>query len=204
MEKIHELRSAVRQLPEKKRYAEFITAVLSVPVLITVLIMNVNNLKKSEAPSGQVMSALTTPTQTPHPSPSAKTTPTQKNSGKLTSPTTPTPLDEISRTGCMKLIGPLEISSPKEDEILTKNSLSIDITRTGTNYCEIVWSYRLNSDGWSEYMDKSLVLYNLTPGKNILELKVKSIASSDQQTFTRSFTVPGNTTPVASSSAQLQ
>ena len=39
-----------RALPDKKRYLEFITAFLSIPVLITVLISNVSNLQNTKKP----------------------------------------------------------------------------------------------------------------------------------------------------------
>ena len=38
----------VRNMPEKKRYFEFITAALSVPVLLTVLVTNLSNMNKNK------------------------------------------------------------------------------------------------------------------------------------------------------------
>jgi len=37
-----------RAIPEKKRYLEFVTALLSIPVLITVIISNVSNLNRNK------------------------------------------------------------------------------------------------------------------------------------------------------------
>ena len=45
---IDRIKSWYRALPDKKRYIEFVTALLTVPVLITVLISNFNSLKNNE------------------------------------------------------------------------------------------------------------------------------------------------------------
>lgn len=193
MEKIHKLKSAVHALPDKKRYAEFITAVLSVPVLITVLIMNMNNLKKTNSVVPE-----TTPTPTV-----AVTTPKAKEPTEFPTPSI------APVTSCTKEVGPIEIASPKENEIIETNPISIDIERQGNSFCEVVWSYRINNDPWSEYIDKSIFLYNLSPGEKTIEVKVRSIASTDQKILKRIFIVPGKDDPIptpttASSSASIQ
>jgi len=203
MEKIHEIKSVVHQLPDKKRYAELITAVLSVPVLITVLLLNLNNLRKpnQSVPSTAGIVQSTSPTSTPSISPKT----TIKVTAKTTIPD-PTPTSFITQGPCIKEVGPVTIISPEENEIVTTNPVAIDIERKEKNYCEIVWSYRINGDTWSDYVDKSIFLYNLSPGQKKIEIKVKSIASSNQIVLTRTFNVVDKITPtpVATSSAAIQ
>lgn len=45
---LEKLRNWYRGLPDKKKYIEFLTASLSVPVLITVIILNVSNLRSKD------------------------------------------------------------------------------------------------------------------------------------------------------------
>ena len=60
-----------RALPDKKRYLEFITALLTIPVLLTVAISNVMNLRQNKAtptPAITTTAAVAvTPTPTPTP-----------------------------------------------------------------------------------------------------------------------------------------
>lgn len=189
---IQSIRDWYRGLPDKKRYLEFMTALLTIPVLLTVLLSNVSNLqnKKNE------------PTPTPQPTAdqplTGTATTTPKTTVTPTSTPTPTPGPE-----CIKEIGPIELSDPEEGSTVTGDPVYLDITRTGKNYCSVVWSYRINGSAWSEYTDKSISLYGLTPGVKNLELRVKSIVSTDTQLIKRTFTVAGTSTPTptATSSA---
>lgn len=203
MQKIHEIKSAVHQLPDKKRYAEFITAVLSVPVLITVLIMNVNNLRKTNPPSPASQAVVMGTTPSPEPTVTRTHSPTEKPAKTTVSPTLAPSPTNAPVAGCKKEVGPVEITSPDEGETVTRNPVGIDIGKRNDEYCEVVWSYRINDDSWSEYIDKSIFLYNLPPGEKTIEVKVKSIASSDQKVLRRTFIIPGTptTTPTATTSA---
>lgn len=192
------IKDIVSTLPDKKRYAELITAVLSVPVLITVLLLNLHNLKPSTTtttPTPTINSPTTSPTKTP----AISETITPLVSSPPQSPSPPAP-------ACTKAVGPVDITFPDEGEVISSNPVCVDITRSGTNYCEVAWSYRINNDAWSDYLDKSICLYNMSPGSKMIEVKVKSIASQDQVILKRTFTVPVSptTVPTASSSATTQ
>lgn len=195
MKKIQDIKQAMSNLPDKKRYAELLTAVLSIPVLITVLLLNISNLrpKTQESPSIATQSSIPTA-----PSP----LPTQQNQSP-----SPQQTPTLSpQQACIKEVGPIEITSPEEGEIISQNPVCIDIQRNNPNYCEVAWSYRINNDPWSEFIDKAICLYNLTPGEKTVEVKVKSIASSNQTILKRTFTIPSLPTPTqtATSSSSIQ
>lgn len=94
---VQRLKNWYRALPEKKAYLEFLAAFLTIPVLITVILLNINNLNSQKAaknaiptpattiiniiqptatPSSVAVTAAPTPTATPTPTPTATPTPT--------------------------------------------------------------------------------------------------------------------------------
>ena len=182
-----------RDLPDKKKYIEFVTAVLSVPVLITVIISNVSNLRGNETEE----TAEPTPTtiikyvtgEVQDPERNEKPTPTQ------TPTASPTPGE------CKKEVGPVDISYPEEGGVVTENPVTITISYHPGEFCAVVWSYRINGSSWSPFDDKSIALYGMTAGEKKLELKVKSIASGSEKTLNRTFQYEPPT--VATDSAEL-
>jgi hypothetical protein len=182
------LKRSISQLPNKKQYLELFTAALSIPLMITVLMLNVGNLRQNK----------TTPLQTPI----ISTSPVALNSTPTVSPVPSVPITaNPSNPVCTKEVGPVKISLPEEGSIVIENPVCIEIQRPTGNYCEVAWSYRINTDPWSSYTDSTVCLYSLTPGKKRLEVRVKSIASSDQTLLQRTFTVQEQPTPEATSSA---
>lgn len=163
-----------RGLPDKKRYLEFLTALLTIPVLLTVIISNILNLQnRSQTPAP-------TPLPTIHPTTIVSTAPT---------PTlTPTP-----GLQCKKEIGPIEIAYPNENMTVISDPVCLDIVREGTDFCAVVWSYRINASVWSDYTDKSICMYGLTPGEKKLELRVKSIVTGAETILRRTFIIPSLT-----------
>ena len=193
MEKyLNRLRTSITKLPDKKQYIELITATLTVPVLATAIILNYNNLKpRTPTPS----------TPTPVQEKIIYVSPSDTSSAKTTLPTS---------SECVKSIAPLDIASPSENEVVTDNPVSIDINYTQGNYCSAVWSYRINNGKWSDYDDKSIALYNLPQGTVRFDLRVKSLAVSQEKTYSRTFMYEGTSdqitpivtqSPVGSSSA---
>lgn len=178
-----------RDLPNKKTYLEFISALLTIPVLLTVIITNVNNLNKNNKPE-------TSPKQ------ESQATQPQVKEVIITSPQNPTTTQAPLNNQCIKKVGPVSIVYPEENQTVTKDPVCIDISYKDDNYCSVVWSYRINGGSWSDFDDNSICLYNLSSGQKKLELKVKSIASSDSTILTRNFTV--NNSNTASSSASTQ
>lgn len=192
---VDRIKSSYRALPDKKRYIEFFTALLTVPVLLTVIIANIRNLQSKPATQ-----SAGTGNQTPQ----VTFIPYEVKSGQQPSVAGtpyPTPTNSLVKE-CTREVGPVEIISPAEGERVIANPVCIDISYHQGDYCSVVWSYRLNSAPWSQYTDKSICLYNIPPGDQKLDLRVKSIASDDEVLLTRRFTVPAPTpTPEASGSA---
>jgi hypothetical protein len=180
-----------RKLPEKKPYIEAVTAVLSVPVLITVIMLNLNNLNAAKTEI---------PTPTPQPKkevvyvPVESKTPakTQVQEATTTPPAKSTPTITTSTDPCKPEIGPVSISSPAEGETVTDNPASVIINYKTGDFCAAVWSYRVNNGNWSNYDDKSLALYNLPDGNIKIDLRVKSIVSGEEKTLTRNFIYNGD------------
>ncbi len=167
-----------RGLPEQKRYFEFIGAVLAIPVLLTVLLLNLGSLKKEE------------PKPTPAPKEEIKVIiPTQEKE------TSPPPAGGPTSASCKKEVGPVEISSPTENQTLTEEPVCFNIEYKDESYCSVVWSYRVDNSSWSEFTDKSICLYNLSSGDHKFELRVKSTASSDEVQLVRNFTFKGKVSP---------
>ena len=186
---IEKIQRWYRKLPDKKQYLEFFTALLTIPVLLTVIVSNVQNLQRQNA------------TNTPTPQVSVTPIPTiqePKNSPTPTATSTPTTTPSAQ---CVKEVGPVSITYPLEGSTISTSPVSIDISRTGKDYCAVVWSYRINEGSWSEYTDKSINIYGLTAGTKNLELKVKSIVTGSETLLTRSFIVAGGATPTPTSTS---
>ncbi len=175
-------KKAENRFIKNKPYIEFVTAFLSIPVLITVMLLNFNSLKNLNAKP------------TPTPMPGATT-----NQGFFAQPVgedsvaTPTPLG-ATEAPCLKGLGPISISTPDEGDAVNDNPVMVDIDYDDSRYCEAAWSYRINGGSWSGYDDRSVALYNLPQGPIKFELRVKSIAGDDTQTVTRNFTYNGRGT----------
>lgn len=194
---IDKIKAWYRKLPEKKHYVEFITAILSVPVMITVIILNLNNLTQQK----NINQKLTT---------DEKITPIQviingsdsqneKNEPKVTL-SQPSGIPSVTPTKCIGELGPVSILSPRENEVVTKDPVCITIS-TGSGYCSVIWSYSLNGGDWSVFSDKNICLHNLDNGNITLQLKIKSTSSEDEITLQRSFIYQGNIEPTSSPSA---
>lgn len=187
-------------LPEKKKHIEFISALLTVPMLVTVILLNLNNLNGSK-------NTATTPTPITTTNPvieivvPSNATPTSE---KINSPT---PLK------CKNKIGVVEISSPEDDELISKDPVNIEISYDDKGiYCPILWSYRIDEGKWSDFTDKSISLYNLISGRKKLEVKIKSVGSNEEIILKKSFYYEVNLTtptptvvvsPVSTGSATL-
>lgn len=196
-------------LPEKKRHVEFITAILSVPVMLTVIILNLNNLNQQKNTTQKQTSEKILPIQvivTGEKQSEKNQVPTTYISPSISSPTiiqNPTP----TTTQCIKEVGPVSILFPQENEVVTTDPVCITLT-TQSGYCSIILSYRLNNNAWSDFTNKNICLHNLTNGNKTIQIKMRSTASNDEITLQRSFIYQGNNEPTtdptkATSSASL-
>lgn len=165
---LQRIRNHFNSLPEGKKYLELITALLSIPVLLTVVYTNYLNLqerdKQAEAAPQEKIVVVT--------------------GNQTESKEEPTPTNET----CKKEIGPISISYPGDGETITNNPVNIIITYDKEKYCSVVWSYRINGGVWSPYSSNSISLYNMENGEKRLELRVQSTVSDDQEMLTREFT----------------
>jgi hypothetical protein len=165
------IRTYFGKLLDKKRYLEFLTALLSVPVLITVLFLNYSNIqdRKKTTLDTQIQPIITI---------------VQQGTSEKKEPS-PTETAE-----CLPEIGGITIDTPQEGASISSNPLAINIERVqdGEKYCSIVWSYRINSGNWSDFSDKDISIFNMESGEKTLELKIKSIVSGEEKNITRKFT----------------
>lgn len=178
---------AYTNLPDKKRYIEFFTALLSVPVMLTVIILNLNNLRGANKPAPQPQTKevpIFITTQPDHNS-DDRSQPVESNANT----TTAQPSQE-----CKKDIGPISIDYPQEGAIVNDNPLNIEINYEQGDYCSVVWAYRINGGPYSDYDNKSIALYSPPNGKIVFQLKVKSLVNNDEKVLTRTFTYQGGST----------
>ena len=175
---VNKIRNWFIKLPDKKRYFELITAFLSIPVLLSVIFVNYFSIQERQKDKDS----------TPSPTPAVITIIERRETPSEEKPTlklTPSP----SRSQCEPEIGPIEITSPKENETLSDNPLCVNIVRKNPDnkYCAVVWSQRINNSTWSDFTDREICIYNMDSGKKTLELKVKSIVTGAEKTLIRVF-----------------
>ena len=176
----------IKKLPEHKGHLDFLAALLTPVVLITVILLNLGNLQNTKSKNA------TSPTPSPKSSP---ITVIEKS-------------PSINAASCTKGIGPIDVSYPQEGQTVSDNPLCIGITYTQGNYCAASWAYKINGGSFSDYSNNSVCLYNLPQGNNSFILQVKSQVNSDQKTIERHFIYNGvsnglnSPTPIATSAAQ--
>ena len=179
-------------LPDKKRYFELLTAVLSVPMILTVILVNMNTINKNKETSTSTIS--TTPIQVVIDNPATVSSNTNPPKVTLKTASTPTPTATPTKIECKKDIGEIEILSPQEGEIITSDNVCINIS-TNKDYCPVSWSYKLDDGNWSDYSSNNICLYNLSAGKKDLQIKIKSSVVDKTITLERTFTYKNSITP---------
>ncbi len=161
----------------RKVHLDYIVGILSIPVLITAIILNFANLNKNKAATAQAS-----------PTPQIIVVPASQNS------LSPKPTTSQS---CTRTIGPVDITFPQEGQEVATNPLCINIDYSNSNFCPVVWSYRINGASWSDYNNNSPCIYNLPNGSVSFQLKVNSTVSTETKTLTRNFTYDGANNPTA-------
>ncbi len=201
--KLSKLVDGFKNLPDKKHHLDFLAALLSIPVLLSVILLNytnLNNLQKSKT------------SLTPVPTASVSTSPTQQiivvpqdnNAQQQSSPSA-----ILTPASCQKAIGPVSITYPAEGQTVSDNPLCVNISYDNTNYCSVVWSYSINGGPWSNFTGNNPCIYNLPNGNVKFNLRVQSTVVQTEVGLTRNFVYGGSVvaTPTpspASSSAVLQ
>jgi hypothetical protein len=173
-------------LPDQKKYIEIVTAILSVPVLLTVLTLNLNNIRTQKQIVATQESNDVAHNSPVYILPSADAGKAfEPTSGQVTQPTS-TIAEE-----CIRDIGPIDIQSPVEGEHVSTNPVLIRVEQDQGEFCTVVWAYRINGSSWSDYDNTSIALYDMNPGNKTIEVKAKSIASKKEKVLTRSFVYLG-------------
>lgn len=173
--KIRKFIGSIKKIPDRKHYIEFITATLSIPVLLTVILVNLNNLQ------GQKQDKEPTLTQP------VREVIIREGGDSVVAPSIMPTDSEI----CKKEIGPVSISYPKEGSTITENPVNFIIKYEDKSYCSVVWSYRINNGSWSEFSSNSPTIYNMPNGNITFELRVQSTVIEDQEQLKRSFIYQG-------------
>src|SRR3990167_2288977 len=115
-----------RDLPNKKQYVELITALLSIPVLLTVIILNLNNLrgdKNKNTQDNKGGSVTVVPIEV------------EKKDAS------PAPTQAPQTKECKKEVGPLSILYPEENQTVARDPVCVDISYKTGEYCGVVWAY---------------------------------------------------------------
>ena len=158
----------------KKHHVEYITGILSVPVLLTAIALNILNLQGN---------AKKVPVPTPVNEKPIIVQVTGSDNKQTAQPT--------NTPACKKEVGPINITSPKENETVNSQPVCFTIKYDNENYCSVVWSYRINGSTWSDYNSNSPCLYSLPNGNVKFELRVQSTVSQDEETIERNFIYNG-------------
>ena len=172
------LKKSLKEAPNKKTHLDFVAALLTIPVLLSVIILNYNNLNNLNKK----------PTSSTSPSPTSQVIIVSPSQSPQNSNSTPAP-------SCKKQIGLVTITYPTEGQTVNDNPVCVNINYSDPTYCSVVWSYRINGGTWSDYNSNNPCLYNMPNGNVKFELRVQSTVSQTQtQTFTRNFVYNGGGT----------
>lgn len=160
----------LKKIAARKHVLDYIIAIITIPVLLSLLITNILNLQAKNKAEEE------------------KATETKVIIEKEVVPTTTEKQIIITPSeSCKKEIGPISISSPKEGEDVSDNPVCITIKHDVEEYCSVVWSYRINGGKWSEYSSNSVCLYDMPEGDVEFDLRIQSTVSDDQETLSRNF-----------------
>lgn len=184
MTPLHKTKAIVKKIPAAKPHLDLIAAILTIPVLITVIILNFSNLTKS--------TKATQPIPTPTPRIETQTVIEKIPVAVSNIPT--------SSPACTPGIGDLSLDTPKEGSTISTNPVCITISYQSNNHCGVVWAYRINNGSWSDYSNNAVCLYNMPPGPITFDLQAKSLVNTDTVTLERNFTYALAITPTPSAS----
>ncbi|MDP2637691.1 MAG: hypothetical protein Q8P26_01365, partial [Candidatus Levybacteria bacterium] len=166
----------------KKMHLDYVAGFLSIPVLLTAVIINFGNLNKNKNHTETL----------PTPIPQQVNIVTRSNDE--ISPKKQATEEPASQV-CKKSIGPVNIIYPQEGQRVSDNPTCIEINYSDPTYCSVVWSYKINDGNWSEYNNNSPCLYNLSDGEVTFKLRVNSTVSSQTESITRKFEYEGKNIP---------
>lgn len=179
---ITDVKKWYQEIPDKKRWIDVVTAALTVPVLLTVIISNYLNIQSKKntdttpETNKPVVSSqpITVTIENPNPSNISTETPI------------PTPTNSPGTT-CNANVPDFEIVSPKEGETVSSDPVCVIHVAQESGFCPVTWSYRINKSSWSPFTDQTVCLYNMADGPVTYELRVRSSESGAEDIYSRNF-----------------
>ena len=184
----------IKKLPSKKHHLDFIVAILTIPVLLTVIITNLYNISQNKNSQKAEISVSPAVSETVNKLNNSDLNPSAaKGETNSASPTTAAISTQPTNTPiqCNQTPQPYTIAYPKEGENVSGISpVCIVLQPIGAGYCSTKNSYRVNGGSWSGYQDsdQSICLNNLSDGSVVFQLKTKSDKSGIEQQYTVKFT----------------
>lgn len=167
MAALQKTKHVVGKLHKAKPHLDYIAALLTIPVLITAIIINVTNLQNKK------------PSPTPTPSAHGAS---YGNTGIQTVKVTSSPVP-TDTPNCIPGIGNISIDSPQNGAIVSTNPICINISYLSQNHCGVIWAYKINNGPLSDYSNNSVCLYNVPAGVVTFNLQVKSLVNSDMKSL---------------------
>lgn len=188
---LNRLRERYQVIPEKKRWFDVITAALTIPVLLTVIISNILSIQSKRGDGNQV--AASTPTNSQQPINIHVDAPASSTSASSQPSTSPM---------CQEGVPDIAIVFPQESQTVGGDPVCIVHTGGSGNFCSLNWSYRVNNRDWTDTSNQPVCLYNMADGQVVFELRVTG-ENGETKTVRRAFIYQNNASPPASESAQL-
>lgn len=184
-----------RSLPDKKVYFELLGAVLTIPVLLTVILLNLSNLtgnkKDAPTPTPQIIRVVE---QAPN---NVTSVPSNLAGSQRVSP----------QVSCKPEVGPVTISSPQEGQVVTNNPVCVTISYKTGEYCGVEWAVKMDNAQYSAYDSKDVCFYNVSSGSHAVSVKVRGKEGGDEIILQRNFqngSGSGQPTPATTSAAITQ
>src|SRR6266404_2072701 len=128
----------IERLYDKKPMIEFVVAVLSIPSILLLLILNLKSLTSSNNAK-------------PTPTPSNNTSVPNFFARPISRVPKTTILPNETQAPCVKGLGPVSITTPNEGDMITTNPIEVAISYDDSKYCSAVCSYGVNGSNWSDY-----------------------------------------------------
>lgn len=167
-----------RTLPDKKVYFELVGAVLTIPVLVTVILLNLNNLNNQNKNAKNDSKPSASPTSEKNKSYVPVTVEKQE--------ATPSP-----NPSCKKDIGPIQIISPHDGQVISANPVCIEISYKQGEYCTVTWSVKVDNGQWSDFSDNNICLYDMTNGSKMAQVRVRNVDGTKEILLQRTFQYTG-------------
>ena len=127
---LKKIQSWYRGLPDKKKYIEFFTALLTIPVLLTLILNNIGNIQERNQ---RELEGDT-------PAPQVTILPVEVERPVIvngdTTPATPS-ADDQTPTECKREVGPVSIVNPSEGQVIDSGTVGVDISYTIGEYCAV-------------------------------------------------------------------